>query len=179
MALQATESYLLEVDQATTLPDPATVNGRTHQIDNTSTATITITSTGATPFTENGVNVVSITLARGASKLLQSNGTRWVVINNTAGRHQFAATGVTDASGNVTFTYATPFVNPVVEGQIGPSADTALVEGRLTASTTTSCTFNVRRSPSVVILGISVLQVPQNAPGVTVQCFVTEAGETL
>lgn len=92
-------------------------------------------------------------------------------------RRVFSAAGVTDASGNVTFTFVPAFAaTPVVEGQVGPSGDTALVECRLTAVSTASATFNVRRSPSVVILGISVLQVPANAPGVTVQCIAVEAG---
>lgn len=96
---------------------------------------------------------------------------------SVGGRRVFSATGVTDGAGNVTFNFGTAFAaSPVVTAQVGPSADTALVEARLTAVSTTSATFNVRRSPSVVILGISVLQVPANAPGVTVHCIAVEPG---
>lgn len=96
---------------------------------------------------------------------------------SVGGRRVFSASGVTDAAGNVTFNFGTNFTAvPVVVGQVGPSADNALVEARLTANSISSCTFNVRRSPSVVLLGISLLQFPANAPGVTVQCIAVEPG---
>lgn len=94
------------------------------------------------------------------------------------GRRVVSGSGVTDASGNVTFTFTPAFsVPPNPIAQIGPSADTALIEARLTALSASSATFNVRRSPGVTILGIQVLQVPQNAPGVTVHCIATEPGQ--
>jgi hypothetical protein len=76
----------------------------------------------------------------------------------------------TDAAGNVTWTYATPYAAaPRVTHAVGPTADAALTEARITSLTATAVTLHVRRSPSVVILGISVLQVPQPAVGVPVQ----------
>ena len=82
----------------------------------------------------------------------------------------------TDAAGNAVWTYPTPFAaTPRVVFSLGPSADTALVEGRITAISATQVTVNVRRAPSVVILGISVLQVPQAAPGVPVQFIAVAA----
>lgn len=96
---------------------------------------------------------------------------------NTTPR-EFSGSGVTDAGGNVTFNFVPAFpVAPNPVAQIGPSADTALVEARVTAVSAAACTLNVRRSPSVVILGISVLQFPQNAPGVTVQLHAREPGQ--
>lgn len=80
MTLHNTTSLILEtVANAQSLPDPTTVNGRTHVLVNTGTATATWSSTGATPFTENAVNVATITVAAGQFKMLHSNGTRWAV----------------------------------------------------------------------------------------------------
>lgn len=85
---------------------------------------------------------------------------------------------MTDVGGNVVFAFVPPFsVPPDPIAQIGPSADTALIEARLTALSASSATFNVRRSPGVTLLGIQILQVPQNAPGVTVHCMATEPGQ--
>lgn len=87
------------------------------------------------------------------------------------------ATGVTDASGNISFNLtgaafpAAPVVTHAVQ-----TALTDLVECRITALSATNVTFNVRRSPAVVILGISVLQVPQAASGVTVHMHAIETG---
>lgn len=93
-------------------------------------------------------------------------------------RRVFAGSGVTDAGGNVVFTFTPPFsAAPDPVAQIGPSADTALIEARLTALSASSATFNVRRSPGVTLLGVQILQVPQNAPGVTVHCIATEPGQ--
>lgn len=180
MATIATEAQEIETAVSFDLPDPTTVANRTHEITNTGGAAATIGSVGATPFTTAaGANVATLSVGPGQSVQVQSNGTRWAVKTDVgAGRRLFAGSGVTDAAGNVTFTFTPPFTvapNPIA--QIGPSADTALVEARLTALSASSATFNVRRSPSVVILGISVLQVPQNAPGVTVHCLASEPGQ--
>lgn len=81
----------------------------------------------------------------------------------------------TDAAGNAAWVFPAPFAAvPRVVFSLGPSADTALVEGRITAISATGVTVNVRRAPAVVLLGISVLQVPQPATGVPVQ-FVAVA----
>lgn len=87
------------------------------------------------------------------------------------------ATGVTDASGNVVFNLAAAaFAAAPVVSHAVQTALTDLVECRITALSATSVTFNVRRSPAVVILGISVLQVPQPASGVTVHMHAIETG---
>lgn len=87
------------------------------------------------------------------------------------------ATGVTDASGNVTFNLAAAgfAVTPVVTHAVQTTASD-LTECRIAALSAASVTFNVRRSPAVVLLGISVLQVPQPAVGVTVHCHALEPG---
>lgn len=47
----------------------------------------------------------------------------------------------------------------------------------MSALTAASVTFNVRRAPAVITLGISVLQVPVPAVGVTVHCHAVPAGQ--
>lgn len=183
MALRNTTSLVLFIeagDLTPSLPDPATVSGRVHWIANAQLATITVSSTGnPTPFLESGTPTASISILPGQAKFLQADGvSRWKILASIGARRIFSGTDITDASGNVTFTFTPPFPSvPVVSGQIGPSADTALVEARVTAVSASSVTLNVRRSPSVVILGISVLQVPANAVGVTVQLVAIEAGQ--
>ncbi|MEU1815140.1 hypothetical protein ABZ543_08075 [Streptomyces roseifaciens] len=180
MVLRNTDALAIETgnsDLTPSLPDPTTVGGRTHDLTNTASSAAVWSSTGATPFQVGGVNVASLTVPAGLARRVHSDGTHWVVAP-TAARRVFAGTGVTDGSGNVTFTFTPAFTTtPAVVGQIGPSADTALIEARLTAVSTASATFNVRRAPGVTILGIQVLQVPQNAPGVTVQCVAVEPGQ--
>lgn len=181
MTLRNTTALVLFIDMGDltpSLPDPTTVSGRVHWIANANLSTITVSSTGATPFLESGGSAVSITVLPGQAKFLQSNGTQWKVLATLGSRRIFSGTAVTDASGNATFTFTPAFPSvPVIVGQVGPSGDAAITEARLTAASASSCTFNVRRSPSVVILGISVLEAPQNAPGVTLQCVAIEAGQ--
>lgn len=82
----------------------------------------------------------------------------------------------TDADGNATWVFpnAYPAV-PRVTFAVGPSGDVALVEARITAISATQVTVNVRRSPSVVVLGIALLSFPSNAPGVPVQFIAVPA----
>jgi hypothetical protein len=105
-------------------------------------------------------------------------GLRGSFIGATAGRSIYAGTGVSDASGNVTFTFPTPFLVTPVATHAVQTAITDVTECRISAISTTAVTFNVRRSPAVVILGISVLQVPIAASGVTVHCHVAAPGQT-
>lgn len=80
MSLHGADSLIVETDTAAeSLPDPTTVTNRTHKLVNTGSATVTWSSTGATPFTENTVNVATITIGPGLTKDVRSNGTRWVV----------------------------------------------------------------------------------------------------
>lgn len=135
---------------------------------------------GATP---NGIlNGRPGDIAQGAT----SPGSLWVKqtgVNTTTGwvqstaRAFYAATGVTDAAGNVTYTFPAALFSAAPVCAIGiQTALTDTTEARITANSAVSCTINVRRSPAVTILGISVLQVPVNAVGVTVHAIFTVAG---
>lgn len=177
MALHNTEALVIETGGAAeSLPDPTTVNGRTHILVNTGFATVVWSSTGATPFLVDGVAAATLSLARGTTRTLQSDGTRWAV-QPTAARRVFAGKGVSDAAGNTVFTFTPPFaVAPVVSVGLETTNANA-TEARVTALSASSCTVNTRQSPGVVILGISVLQVPQPLAGATVHLLAIEAGQ--
>jgi hypothetical protein len=177
MTLRDSESFVVETTGAAeSLPDPASVNGRTHALVNTGTAAAVWSSTGATPFLVDGVAAASLSIPRGVLRLVQSDGTRWVV-QPTAARRVFAAKGVSDASGNAVFTFSPPFpAAPVVSVGL-ETTNTNATEARVTALSASSCTVNVRQSPGVVILGISVLQVPQPLAGATVHLLAIEPGQ--
>jgi hypothetical protein len=90
----------------------------------------------------------------------------------------FAGTGVSDGAGSVTFNFVPPFaVIPVVTHAVA-TAITDVTECRISAVSVNAVTFNVRRSPAIVLLGISVLQVPIPAAGVTVHCIAVQPGQT-
>lgn len=176
MPLHDTASYIVKADTAAeSLPDPTTVTSRTHLLVNGTTAAAVWSA--PVGFVVDGVNAATLTIAPGDYREVYSNGVRWVALPR-ASRRIFAATGVTDGSGLVTFTFTPAFPSvPVVQGHPGPTATTDLTEVILTAVSTTSCTFRVRRAPSVTILGISVVTFPINAVGFTVQCVAVEAGQ--
>jgi hypothetical protein len=91
-------------------------------------------------------------------------------------RSFWAGTGVTDVSGNVTFTFPTPFASvPVVAHSLQTTLDDT-TECKVTSVSATSVTYNARRSPAVTLLGISILSAPQAAVGVTVNVIATVAG---
>jgi hypothetical protein len=179
VALHDTDAYLVEAASAAeSLPDPTLWNGRTHLLVNTGTATVVWSSIGATPFQQGGVNVATVSITRGQALQIQSDGTRWVT--KSSGMRAFhAASGVSDGAGNVVFPIPAGLfaVAPVVTHAV-ETAITDVTECRVSARSATSVTFNVRRSPAVVILGISVLQVPIPAAGVTVHMVATPAGST-
>lgn len=179
MSLHDTDAYIVEsATAAESLPDPTTVNGRTHRLVNTGTVTAVWSSTGATPFTDGtGANVATLSIGRGSYANVQSDGTRWVVKFDPESRRVFAGTGISDGSGNVVFTFTPPFPAAPVVSHAVQTAITDVTECRVTAISASSVTFNVRRSPAVVILGISVLQVPVAASGVTVHCHAALAGQ--
>lgn len=178
MVLHNTDTLILATTTAgESLPDPTLVNGRTHDLCNTHTASAVWSSTGATPFMENGLALANVSVARGQSKRVQSDGVRWVVIPGV-GRRMFAGNGVTDAAGNITFNFAPAFTAAPIVTHAVQTAITDVTECRVSAVTAASVTFNVRRSPAVVILGISVLQVPIPAAGVTVHCCAVDPGQT-
>lgn len=177
MSLHDTDALTIETATAAeSLPDPAGVNGRTHILVNTGTATAVWSSTGATPFQVDGVAAATLSILRGTLRVVQSDGTRWVV-QPTATRRIMAASAVTDASGNAVFTFSPPFATVPKVAHALETANTNATEARVTALTASSCTVQARQSPGVVILGISVLQVPQALVGATVHLHAIEAGQ--
>lgn len=179
MTLYDTTNYMIKTpDTSPSLPDPTTVSGRHHLLINSNGASVTWTSSGSpTPFLFNGVAVASISISRGDIRLLYSDGVQWVVVVSQAGRRIFSNTAVTDASGNATFTFTPAFAaQPVVTAALQTTNANA-TEVRVTSLSASSCTVNVRQSPGVVILGISVLQVPQPLAGATVHLHAVAAGQ--
>lgn len=78
------------------------------------------------------------------------------------------ATGVTDANGNVTFTWpAGAFSAPPVV-TVGVAGASAFRAHSITANTAASTTVNVLVAAGVTVLGIGVLAAGAPAPGVTV-----------
>lgn len=179
MGLHHTDALIVETsnDLTPSLPDPASVSGRTHDLTNTSASAAVWTSTGALPFQVDGVAVASLTVARGSALRVQSDGTRWVVIRQSGSRRVVAAKGTTDASGNVTFPFTPPFAAPPVVTNAVETATADGTECRITALSASSVTFNARRSPAVTVLGLSVLAAPQPAVGFTVHAVAMEAGQ--
>ena len=178
MTLYDTTAYqIVSADTANSLPDPVTVAGRTHILGNVGSAPSVWSSIGATPFTQFGVNIATITVPRAGVLLLYSDGAHWIITRNATDRRIFSGSGVTNASGDVSFTFSPPFmVAPVLATSL-TTANTNATEARVTSLTTTGCTINVRQSPSVVILGISVLQTPQPLAGATVGVVAVDAGQ--
>ena len=180
MALHDTDALTIESATATeNLPDPATVNGRTHDLTNTGTVAVAWSSVGVLPFTDaSGANVATLTVLPGDTVRVQSQASKWkVIIPSGSVRRIFAAKLVSDASGNATFTFTPPFAVPPVVSVGLETTNTNATEARVTALTASSCTVNVRQSPGVVILGISVLQVPQPLVGATVHLEAIAAGQ--
>ena len=164
-------------DLAGTLPDPATVNARTHFVVSSDSGPLVLSATGpALPFLIGGVLAASVTIPRGQMRVLHSNGVTWAV-EGGATRRVVALKGVTNASGVVTLAFTPPFATvPVVTNAV----ETAVTDGtecRITALTASSVTFQARRSPAVTVLGISVLSAPQAAVGFTVHAIAAETGQ--
>lgn len=182
MSLHDTDSYIAEAATATeSLPDPTTVNGRTHLLVNTGIVTGVWSSIGVTPFQQGGVNVATISLARGQALQIQSDGTRWVA-KSSGMRPMFAGTAVTDAAGNAVFAFPVGIfaAAPVVTATPQAAASNSPIDVRVTAITATSCTINVRQAAviNVALIGLSVLVGTTVAPGVTVHLIGTPAGAT-
>jgi hypothetical protein len=178
MALHDSDSLTIETGEASpTLPDPVAVSGRTHDLTNTSASAAVWGSVGATPFQVDGAAVATLTVPRGASVRVQSDGVRWVVIRPAfAGRRLVAAKGVTDGAGQVTFAFTPPFATvPVVTNAVETGTADA-TECRVTALSASSVTFTARRSPAVTVLGISVLSASVPLVGATVHATALEAG---
>lgn len=83
------------------------------------------------------------------------------------GRRVEAQTGVTNASGQVTFTWAPPFATPPVV-TTSVAAGTGFYALRVTANSPTATTVEVTRSAAVTVLSIGVLAASVPASGATV-----------
>ncbi|MEV3895302.1 hypothetical protein [Streptomyces anulatus] len=180
MPLRSTEALIVETTSAAeSLPDPIAFPQRTHVLVNTGSATVVWSSVGATPFADGGgAPVATLSVVPGASVQVQSDGVRWAVKSPVAvARRTFAGTGVSDASGNAVFTFTPPFPAAPVVTHAVQTAITDVTECRIAALSASSVTLNVRRSPAVVVLGLSVLQVPIPAAGVTVHCMAALSGQ--
>lgn len=181
MVLRDTDSLVLETATATeSLPDPATVSVRTHDLTNTGSVTAVWGSTGATPFQVDGVNVATLSVPRGGTARVQSDGTHWVLIRPVGSRPGYAATATSDASGNATFSFAAGLfpAAPVVTAAIQFAAGSNPIDYRIVSISSTSCTINVRQSPTLVVLSLSVLGVAAPLAGVTVHLHATPSGTT-
>jgi hypothetical protein len=177
MSLHDTDALIIEAATAVeSLPDPTTVPGRTHDLTNTGSTPVTWSSTGATPFSVDGAPAAALVVLAGRARRVQSDGTRWVAAP-TAARRVYAGTAASDASGNAVFTFTPPFPAVPVTSVGLATTNNNVTEARVTALTASSCTVNVRQSPGVVVLGISVLQVPQALAGATVHLLAIEPGQ--
>lgn len=179
MSLRDSDALVIEADVAFSLPDPTTVTGRKHVLSNTATGNIVVSSTGATPFSTGGVLTATITLTPGQSIIYQSDGAHWIA-RSSGGRALFAGTAVTDAAGNAVFNFPAGLfaAAPVVSTAVQFPASQNPLDYRVTALTATSCTVNVKQSPTLVILSLSVLGIAANIAGVTVHLLATPAGST-
>lgn len=84
------------------------------------------------------------------------------------------ARGVTDANGNVTFTWpAGAFSAPPVVALAVQSG--GFQSARISANTSTSTTVSVLAAAGVTLLGVGVLAVGAPAPGVTVHAHAVAA----
>ena len=95
------------------------------------------------------------------------------------GRRVFAATGVTDGAGNVSFAFTPAFsAAPVVTlGYQGPQNPDP-VDFRITALSAAGCTIHARRSPAttIALLGLTLLGASVPLSGATVHIHAVEAG---
>lgn len=161
------------------LPDPTTVSGQAFSVIDGDDADTTFTSVGATPFSTNGVLSASVIVPGGAFRSFKSDGVHWVVdTGGSATLKSFRGTAVSDASGNAVFnlTPAAFGVAPVVAASIQAASSNNPIDYRVTALTATSCTVQVRQSPVLVVLSLSVLGVSAPLAGVTVHLDAFLAG---
>ncbi|MDX3069626.1 hypothetical protein PV518_47195 [Streptomyces sp. ND04-05B] len=86
---------------------------------------------------------------------------------------QERATGVTDGSGNVTFTWPAGAFTAAPVVALAVQAGAGFRSARISANTAASTTVNVLQSASVTVLGIGVLAVGTPASGVTVHATAT------
>lgn len=181
MALHSADTHTIKAATATeSLPDPTTVSGRTLDLVNYAAVAAVWSSTGALPFQVDGVGLATLTVARGATLRVQSDGARWVLIRPTGARAAFAGTAVTNASGDAVFTFPAGLfaATPVAASNIQAAGSNSPIDFRITALSATSCTVNVRQSPIVVVLSLSVVGVSAPLAGATVHLVAAPAGAT-
>jgi hypothetical protein len=183
MSQHDTDALVIEsATSAESLPDPAATAGRTHLLVNAGTAAVVWSAPGsATPFQQGGVSSATLTLPRGAWQLVQSDGAQWVT-KNGGGRAVFAASGVTNSAGDVTFPFPAGLfaAPPAVALAFHGAASASPVDYRVTALSATSCTVNVRQSLATVIslLGLSLLAASAPLTGATITLIATPSGGT-
>lgn len=182
MPLHDSDAYVLEsATAAESIPDPTTVNGRTHLLVNTGTVTAVWSSVGATPFQQGGANVTTISLTRGQALQVQSDGTRWVA-KSSGMRALFAGTGVSNAAGDVVFAFPAGLfaAAPVIDVAFQGAASASPVDYRITALSATSVTINVRQSLATVValIGLTILAASAPLAGATIHVIATPAGST-
>lgn len=178
MSLHDSEGLVQEAATAAeSLPDPTTVNARTYVLSNTGTVTQVWSSVGATPFLVNGVLSATISIPRGQSLRIQSDGVHWV--GKTSGQPQsFAGSGVTNASGDVTFTFPAAFA-------VAPDVAVGIEVGganfyfhKITARSTTAVTVHIDVAATVTVATVVVLAAATAASGVTVNVLAATPGAT-
>lgn len=178
MPLHDTTALILTAgtDLTPSLPDPTTVAGRTHWLTNTNASAAVWGSIGATPFSVDGANVATLSVPRGSSVQVQSDGTRWVVVRPTGTRRIYAGTAVSNASGDATFTFSPAFPSVPVVSVALQTTDPDVTDVRVTALSASSATVNVRQTPATTVLGIGVLGTTVALAGATVHLHAIEAG---
>lgn len=179
MTLYNTPSLILFNEAATaSLPDPTTVDGRTHDLTQGDGTACVWSSTGTNPFMVDGGATATLTVPRGSSTRVHSTGGKWTVVRPSGTRRVFADSAVSDASGNAVFTFTPPFPSvPKAAAAIQFAAGSNPIDYRITALTASSCTVNVRQSPTLVVLSLSVLGVAAPLSGVTVHLHAVEVGQ--
>lgn len=162
-------------DNIPSLPDPTTVSGRTHDLTNPTASAAVWASVGATPFQVDGAAVASLSVPRGASARVQSDGAHWVLIRASGTRRIFAASQVTGSNGQTTFTFNPPFPTvPVVSATAQPGAlGTNGHFCEVIALTASSCTVQGWQGRGVLVGGQTT---DASGAGVTIHLHAVEAG---
>lgn len=97
-----------------------------------------------------------------------------------AARRVYAATDVTDAAGNVTFTFPAGrfVVPPIVAAAFQGPASASPVDYRITAVSALSVTLNVRQSlaTAIALLGLTLLSASAPLAGARIHIVATVAG---
>lgn len=180
MSLYDSPSYFVvggETDELPQLPAPWSAAGLTHQVINSRAAATVWTAGPGTPFVTGGVASSSLTIPAGGVAFVQSDGSHWLVQPVVGGgRRVFAQTGVTDASGEASFAFVTPFAgDPVVSAALESDTDGA-AEVRVVSRSESGCVVRVRSSAAVDVAGTLVLQAPQPLEGATVHLLAFGSG---